>query len=546
MPVDKNEVIKIANIARDFLPLEEISSTINYLIYIILCEKKDITKVDVTNIDINLNDTNIKKLKSLLENYSIDELIDISYNFVTRSNELGTKQKDSSNAYLNNLIISLLDIRSGDIIFDLGSGIGSFLVSVSHFCKENNINIKEYLGLEINNQNALMSKINLSISDISNYQIKCGHFMDEFNLTYNKGFVYPPFGFRLPNFTNYKSKLFDYTFTRANSYEWLFVDTLLANLRLPNSKAVALLPSKCLMNDNDKEYRDYLIKSGYIETIIDLPVGTLSYLSIKMVLVLFSKNNKSVKVVDASGLKDKSITRFSKFELDYKEVLSLIKSSPSIDNDKLLASHSLVPSNLLAVINQNISGTTLKDIASVFSGSQYTCKRFKLLENKTSIYRILTSSDINEGIINYNKLQYIEYSDNKLDKYAIRRNDVIITSKSSKVKVAVVDIDIKEKIIVTGGMIIIRPDIDKINPTYLKIYLESKKGENIIKGIQRGTILISINPRDLMDIVIPLIPIEKQNEIAVKYNKVLAKYIALKEELLKVEDELHSFDIDED
>ena len=153
-------------------------------------------------------------------------------------------------------------------------------------------------------------------------------------------------------------------------------------------------------------------------------------------------------------------------------------------------------------------------------------------------YKILTSSDINDGAVDWNKLQCIKYEDSKFDKYAIRKNDVIVTSKSSKVKVCVVDIEPNEKILVTGGMIIVRPDILKLKPTYLKLYLDSANGQIALKSIQRSATIITVNSKDLAGIIIPNASLEKQEQVTKKYNSKLSTYLALKEELKRIENSL--------
>ncbi len=53
------------------------------------------------------------------------------------------------------------------------------------------------------------------------------------------------------------------------------------------------------------------------------------------------------------------------------------------------------------------------------------------------------------------------FKNRKFDKFAVKFGDVIVTSKSSKIKTVVIDIEPKEKILVTGGMLIVRPQSDK-------------------------------------------------------------------------------------
>ena len=201
-----------------------------------------------------------------------------------------------------------------------------------------------------------------------------------------------------------------------------------------------------------------------------------------------------------------------------------------------------IPSKALLEVYTPENGVKLSDVAKVFTGTQYTLKRFEQsLTDEKSGYRILTSSDIEDGLINWNNLKRFKSEDNRFDKYAVKLNDLIVTSKSSKVKMAVVDITPEEKIIVTGGMLIVRPNTTKINTTFLKIFLESDQGQNILKSIQKGMTIVSINASALAGITIPLPNIQKQLNFAVKYESKLASLLAYKKEIENIENELKNF-----
>ena len=117
---------------------------------------------------------------------------------------------------------------------------------------------------------------------------------------------------------------------------------------------------------------------------------------------------------------------------------------------------------------------------------------------------------------------------------------MVVTSKSSKVKVGVIDFNPTEKIIVTGGMIIVRPDLTKINPIYLKVFLDSDPGRSALKMIQKGSAIVSIGSNDLAEVMIPLIDKSKQDLIANKFNNKVTNLIAFKKEIEQIEKSIKS------
>ena len=56
-----------------------------------------------------------------------------------------------------------------------------------------------------------------------------------------------------------------------------------------------------------------------------------------------------------------------------------------------------------------------------------------------------------------------------------------------------------------------------MNPVFLKLYLDSERGQLELKSIQTGTNIISINTSLLSNICIPLLSIEEQNKIVNNY-----------------------------
>ena len=448
----------------------------------------------------------------------------------------------------------LLDIDgAGHIVVDIGSGNGSVLAKILAESHKNGYVLKDLIGYELNVEQAKMSQMALDILSDGDPKpiIKIGNALEAQNIVFTRGYCFPPLGMK--QFLREKSKnsrIFKkIEFTTRNTAEWLFVDTLLGGLH-EYGRAVAIVSGRALFNYADEEYRKALIESGLLEGIIELPNGSLNFTGIKPYMLVFSHGNKSVKLVDASNAIDAKTKRFNKIEVAVNKVLELYNSPdvPLKDINVLKDVNNLVPSNVLLNVEKPKNGVALSGLAEVFTGNQYTLGVFEkngMLSDEATGYRILTSSDIEDGVVDWKALRSIKYEDDKFDKYAVKKNDVVVTSKSSKIKTVVVDIEPKEKILVTGGMIIVRPDIKLLNPTYLKIFLDSEQGQNALKSIQKGTIIVTINSKELSTVLIPVIDINKQIEKAQKYNEKLSTLYALKQEARKLEDSLKNFYLDE-
>ena len=105
-------------------------------------------------------------------------------------------------------------------------------------------------------------------------------------------------------------------------------------------------------------------------------------------------------------------------------------------------------------------------------------------------------------MIQWDTLNSIINPDKKIFKFALKKDDIVLTSKSSKVKIAIVDCETKDNIILTGGMLCIRPNTDLIKPEYLKMFLDSKKGKEILADVDLLLLNICTQCTKLLTIIV--------------------------------------------
>lgn len=482
-----------------------------------------------------------EELLSQMDNETIYELI----KYTIKNSDV--KFDDSSSEELCELTMKLFgDLYGGPIVFDACSGRGNFLFNAIEYSLKKRFVFKELIGTDINYQNVQISNMLLKcigyLKGLENNQfVNVSNSMtDNFNFPITHAYVFPPLGLKFAMKERYnKSKLFtDIEFTGRNTAEWIFIDNILAqNNGSPSSRTIAVVSPRTLFSEDDKEFRNKLIESGRLEGIIELPTGAVNFTGIKLVLLMFSHDNKEIKILDATEFVNKNKKQFRN-EMDVERIYDAYMASNchKYDVKELINQRNLLPSNIRIGEIEIVNGVELGEMAEVFTGSQYTLRNFEDMFSKESTgYRILTSSDIDNGLVDWKKLQSIKYEDTKFDKFAVKKGDVVVTSKSSKVKTVVVDIEPKEKILVTGGMIIVRPDTNKLNPTYLKMFLDSNIGQTSLKQIQKGSTIITINSKDLKNILVPMVSIAEQNKKAEKFNLKLTAIMSYKREIEKLE-----------
>jgi len=442
----------------------------------------------------------------------------------------------------------------GNFVFNVGSGLGGFLINYAIRAQEKHYCFKGFSGIDYSMHDMTISKMALALCDdgeMPGYIAVKEDEFEDYSCMCNRGFVLPPFGMKMLNIKETRpSKLYpEFSFTARSASEWVIIDTLLSKVE-HNWRVVSVVSGNALFGSVDKAYRTALIKHGLLEGIIELPNGAMPGFAPRLYLAVFSKQNNYVKLLDAfdciKPVQRKLFDSTLDVELITKKYFSNDCQIKHIDD--ISKETNLVPSKLLLDKKAVKDGRKLKDIAKVFNGSQYTIKNFEsMFSSKDTGYKILTSSDIEDGYVNCDNLRNIEIKPNYKSGASLedlrfwsrmaKDGDVIIANKSSKIKIAVIECG-DNSIIVTGGMLIIRPDSKILNPTFLKIYFESEDGQNTLKKIQKGAVILSINAHDLGETTVPCPSMEKQIQIMEESKSILSTIIAYKDEIIRLEAKL--------
>lgn len=526
----------------------------NYLVDNKLINKRFNFRNIIYNNDVSNNFS--KELINIIKELSLGEIQEIIKELLLKVSFSYNWIYGGTTPQLGELAYRLLNLEEsqGDIVYVPCSGVGYPILSLIEAAKRDKVHYKEILCNDISEEACYLESLLVDIfyQNVEPINIICEDMFNDSNTHYNKAILYGPLAVKMDDEKdNVKNCDFieDILYENIINTEWTFIDKILSNISKTNFKAVVLVTGRTLWDSKSLDYRKKIIENGYLEGIIELPNKALTNTSLSMFLLILSKNNKEIKFLDATKMIIKNASRFSEREKICNLDLGLIlenyyNNSNHISIDIAKNLKNLIPSTI-NIKNQEIENAiSLNEVAEIFTGNQYTLKNFKgMIEKRETGVSILTSNDITDYIINFDSLTHIKYDNNKFDKYCIHEGDVVITSKSSKIKIGVVEFEPKEKIIVTGGIIIVRPKKEKLNSFYLKKFLDSQMGQNELKSFSKGTIstTISLNSKDLKELQIPLIDINKQNKIANSYCLKISEIITYKNLLKNLENSLIEF-----
>ncbi|WP_027120055.1 N-6 DNA methylase [[Mycoplasma] testudinis] len=466
--------------------------------------------------------------------------------------ELASVRNNSrENFFLNpsllDLVFKLLNLEKGDKILNLWSGTGDFLLNLVHKSIKDKLKFDSLVGVESNVNNYYFLQMAMScVSQDSkiNWDIKNQNPLNELNSTYNKAFCFPPIKLKIANSNEpiYSKLISGYEFPKNINSEWCYIDNLLSKMT-GNQRAVVFVYPSLLYAASDRQYRKLLIGNKLLEGIIELPNNLLLNTGININLLVFSKKNEKIKYVDAKNLYEPSIRSSKWTELKVNEIMKLYNDKPvQADSVNLLNNNDWDISRVIFKEQSLNQGDELGSLSTIFTGIQKTAKDFESLDNlDKATYELLKPTDITNDLIDWEHLTPIGDLDPKLEKYVLHYGDVVLTSKSSATRIAVIDHEPKIKLLATGGMLVIRSDQKLLNPFFLKAFLTSEKGRKSLELLYKGSIIVSINAKDLSSIKLPKIDIEKQNKLTAIYKEKIINLIKNKLDLANEENNVQDF-----
>lgn len=477
------------------------------------------------------------------EEYTDDDCVSAVREIVDNNNGIN-EWMYSSPSSLNKLVTKIINLKDGESFCDFGSGDGKLLLNVFDVAHKNKFNCK-YTGYEINAKQVLVSKCLMRMLNVDTTIINCDFMRDIHRGQFDKGYLYPPFGLKysIDEWDSLKG-IYGDLFTSRTESEMLYLLKAFENIK-ENGKLVTVFTTGAAFRSSGMLARKYLVENNYVEGIISLPARTLGFTAIPIDLWILKKDQKKSNVIKMLDASNNILDKGSKIavELDVSTIIEEYNN-----NAKCVSIEDIKKNEYSLYINiyevekltdSILNPVNIEDVCKIEKGSQYTISKFKdQISNTPTDYQLLTSINIQDGIVDYDSLPYV-YPDPKLLKFKLEEGDIVVTTKSTVVKTFVANDLPDRNIIVTGGMIILKPDTSKVNPTYVKMFLDSSIGKSEFKSIIKGNTIGFVPFKEFKERMIISCPsLEKQNKLSEQYNNMLWTINALTKQLADTKDEL--------
>ena len=468
-----------------------------------------------------------------------------------------------------NLALKLLKPLPGSRIADFGSGTGSFLLQM-----QSEVPRVAAFGIEINRDTACLSRIRLSISRLNDLvkineydpermpqivatsldsDIRVGDMLafHEHGIC-DYAFSNYPWAMRtadLPDSSGFArlARAGELGYRRPTTAAWIY-NHLLVDSITDDGRAVALMASGACFNTTDEGARRYFIERGLVESVITLPPRMFPGTGLSLNVIVFSRGNKAVHMVDASDLVEEgrrtNTLRYGAID----EIMTRLNGdvegySKTVDSAELAdADYVLSPSRYLQKPLIIKDARRLGEVATqIQRGATLRAGDLdKLTVNEATGYRYLMLSDIQDGNIS-DELPFLSGIEAKLEKHCIEDGDVLLSKNGAPFKVAVAEVPEDTKILANGNLYVIRVDREVLDPYYLAAFLGSNKGMEVLSAAVVGVTIPNIPLKTLREVPVPVPPIEEQREIVTSYQAKLDEIRILKMRAQRAIDEVRSF-----
>lgn len=492
-----------------------------------------------------LQETLINIVKSRMFEYG-DE-VDKAYRFISNLNIDASRQLFNYDDYsrgmrglecltqgeIADLCCRLTNAQTASNVLDLCSGEGVFLARAGY-----NPNPEARLtGYEIRFTSKLISDMRLLI-DGRNFTIyEKDVLTTKIEGKYDVVFSEIPNSLKVDkeNPITEKDDLVVYNGSKHRA-DWAFIVKAINSIN-ENGIVAIVSPIGVLFNMPDKNIREQVVEKGLLKSVISLPGGSVYRSMVSFCVMLFSKNNKTTTFIDASEcFKKEGRNKI----LDVDAVMNIIENKDSrlyrdIETREIAKNdYNLSLSNYFNSVEELnlVNPHALSELAEILPGYQYLKSNTEEFGPKVGEIDVVKLSNIENGEIDYGNLSTINAKSDKIAKFYLQENDILITSKGTGIKVAMYK-DQKRKVVPFNNLLVVRITNNKINPIYVCSFLSGETGKKELQALQSGLAIMNLPIESVKKVQIPVIDMDTQDTIA-------NRYLRIKKELVEAQNKINS------
>ena len=311
-------------------------------------------------------------------------------------------------------------------------------------------------------------------------------------------------------------------------------------------KAVVLMPTGFTFRGGvEEKFREYLIDNNWLEAIIQLPANLLIGTGIETTFFVINKD-KNHNNIYFMNLKDRQFIDKKGRQLilnDIDKIIEMYKEKREVENiASVVSSFEILENSYSFSVNRYIfseEDLKIKKILDIYP--------LEKLQNIAIVRKSQLIEDEKKGIVTYEvspsdfkkfgltlecgREKRIKEKLEKYETYKLLPNDILISTKGTVGKVALIG-EILKPMIASQAIQVIRLDREYIiEPKFLYMFLKSNIGQTLLKRLSTGTTMPQITTKEIKELKIPIPSIEQQQKIMKKFEDEVRLYEGI--ELIK-------------
>lgn len=438
---------------------------------------------------------------------------------------------------IGRLMIDLLRPAKGKTLVDPACGLGGLLLeAAAKGCK--------VTGFDIIPTVAQIAQINLLLSSLpGKVHLKDSLQRLEMERCFDYVAVVPPFSGTV---RDHRLRYFELGGSKTSQrYSILFLELALRLVK-PKGRIAILVPDGVLSSSSCGDARRFIYRRSNVKAVVKLPSSSFKpYSGVKTTLLILEREDDwkltEEDEVFIARLKDlqkshEIIAKFLKFEESHE-----IQESESVFAVKIQTPRQLDVTHLRGLCSLRfldaIETVKLGQLADINTG--ISIDRIGL-ESADGDSFYLRAGNILDLSINTRSAKLIKVM-RDASRWRTSSGDVLLTRAGTVGRVAIVQDDAPSYIIGVNLVRIRIREPSQILPKYLLAYLMSDQGKEQISMFAGGSAIKSINVNGLRNLRIPLIPLERQQEIANELDEIIRAKKEAERMLTESEDKQREF-----
>lgn len=454
---------------------------------------------------------------------------------------------------LGSLLVRLLDVRPGQQILDPACGAGQFLAEAGKAGAA-------VAGIDISRIAIELAGINLYLCNVKerilcqedslkqlNELNRCTQQIN--NARFDGVITQPPFGLRIDD-----ERLYNYRFRRPSweSSEVLFIQQCL-NFLKEGGKLAIVVPNSLLFNAYNTKLREYIATNFSIDAVIHLEQGFfLPHTNIATSILLITKMQKDEpktnRVFFARLKRDKHRndsprsfkSRPQLTEKEFDEILMAFVKYLETGKAHETESWEIIAASLSKEYRldfQFYTGyLTIKSEFSQYFLSEIVEFQLGIKVEKAakggSEAKLVRGQHIKDFVVDIASGLPVKIDRELNYKYIAGYGDLLMTRAGNPGNVGIIPNE-DALCIASDNLIIIRPNRKLIDPYYLLSFLASEQGQEYLRTLASGSVIMSISLQSLGRLTVPVPDIQTQKEISQKIHD----FITLKQKVRQIEEQ---------